>query len=53
MLVFDLFDVLADPSTNTLKKEYMRRPADSHPNLVGNRAATKAFMAFLDQHDVR
>jgi len=52
LLVFDLFDVLADPSSNTLKTAYQRGPGDSHPNLAGNRAATTAFMAFLDQHGI-
>ncbi len=52
LLVFNLFDILAEPESHFLKKEYQRRPGDSHPNAVGSKAATKAFMAFIDAHDL-
>jgi hypothetical protein len=44
--VFDFFDVLAD-SVNYLKLEYQRSDTDSHPNKLGNQAATKNFLPFI------
>ncbi|MBD3257949.1 hypothetical protein GF377_05915 [candidate division GN15 bacterium] len=53
LLVFDLYGVLADEDTNCLRDAFKRRPNDSHPNKAGSRAATKAFMKFLDTHDIK
>ncbi len=44
--VFDLFDVLADPTTNGLRDEYAAG-TDSHPTAAGSMAATEAFMPFF------
>ncbi len=44
--VFDLFDVLADPTTNGLRDEYASG-TDSHPTAAGSMAATVAFMPFF------
>ncbi len=44
--VFDFYNVLAD-SNNYLKKEYRRNNDDSHPNKIGNRAATAKFIPFI------
>jgi lysophospholipase L1-like esterase len=52
LLVFDLFDILADSTANTLKSQYQISSDDSHPNAAGSRAATKAFLAFLDEHGI-
>lgn len=49
LFAFDLFDVLAS-GENVLKSEYTQRPGDSHPNEAGSRAATAAFMTFLDRN---
>ncbi|NLF38463.1 hypothetical protein GX586_03400 [bacterium] len=50
MMAFDLFDVLATPSTkprgaNALQRMYQTR--DSHPNAKGSTMATGLFMPFL------
>ncbi|NOY88703.1 MAG: hypothetical protein GXO93_04825 [FCB group bacterium] len=50
-LVFDLFDVLADKN-NVLKSEYRRNDRDSHPNAQASKAATKAFLKFLEAHRI-
>ncbi|MBU0985588.1 MAG: SGNH/GDSL hydrolase family protein [candidate division Zixibacteria bacterium] len=50
--VFDLFDVLADPESNTLRQEFQRRANDSHPNPKGSQAATRAFLKFLDEDKI-
>jgi len=51
VFVFDFFDLLADPATNTLRAEYQRdgdKP-DSHPNLLANQTIGPQFVAFVDQ----
>jgi len=50
-LVFDFFDVLADPD-NHLREEYRLNSyaGDSHPNAKGTRAATEKFLVFLEEH---
>lgn len=45
--VFDFFDVLADPSTNTLK--YPSGEGDDHPSKEGNILATGEFVPWLNQ----
>lgn len=51
LLVFDLFDVLADEN-NFLRKEYRKKDTDSHPNAVGGMAATESFIRFLKENGV-
>lgn len=45
--VFDFFDVLADPDTNTLK--YPAGEGDDHPSEEGNVLATDQFVPWLSQ----
>jgi hypothetical protein len=48
VFVFNLFDELADKSTNLLRKEYRRRlPWDAHPNAFASRAIAPKFVDFL------
>ena len=51
VFTFDLFDLLADPSANTLRAEYQRHPdqKDSHPNSLANRTIGPPFVAFVDE----
>jgi len=51
LLIFDFYDILAD-SDNMLKKEYMSRENDSHPNVAGCKIATDAFISFLAANGV-
>ena len=51
LLVFDLFDILAD-STNCLKSEYKFKVGDSHPNTTGLAEATRQFVRFLAANNV-
>jgi hypothetical protein len=44
--VFDFFDVLADPNTNTLK--YPSGEGDDHPSIEGDLLATEEFVPFLN-----
>jgi chitodextrinase len=44
--VFDYFNILADPATNTLRPMYDQ--GDGHPNAAGNAVATPAFSTFID-----
>lgn len=47
LLIFDLFDVLAD-TDNLLKSEFRKEnPGDSHPNLDGSKHAAAKFMEFF------
>ncbi len=47
LVIFDLFDVLADQD-NVLKVEYRNaNPRDSHPNGLANREAARKFMEFF------
>lgn len=50
-IVFDLFDVLANDQ-NVLKDNYSDREGDSHPNYVANKAASKAFIKFLEENNL-
>lgn len=46
-VVFDLFDLLANPE-NLLKEQFRtERPGDSHPNIAGYQAAANGFMQFF------
>ncbi len=48
VFVFNLFDELADKSTNMLRREYRRRlPWDAHPNALACKAIAPKFVAFL------
>jgi len=51
LFVFDFFNLLADPETNTLRTEYQPAPnsADSHPNELANRTIGPLFVDFVDQ----
>jgi hypothetical protein len=51
VFVFDFFDLLADPSTNTLRAGYQLGPdsSDSHPNRLANEAIGPLFVTFIDQ----
>jgi len=51
LLVFDLFDVLADEN-NFLRKEFQKKDTDSHPNQLGGMAATESFIKFLKEKGV-
>ncbi|MBI5266463.1 MAG: LapA family protein [candidate division Zixibacteria bacterium] len=47
LVIFDLFDILAD-SNNVLREDYRREnPRDSHPNALANREAARRFMEFF------
>jgi hypothetical protein len=51
VFVFDFFNLLADPSTNTLRAEYQldtERP-DSHPNRSANQTIGPQFVTFIDE----
>ena len=45
----ELYDLLADPSTGTLRAEYQLDAGqpDSHPNLLANRTIGPLFVAFV------
>lgn len=49
VFVFDFFDLLADPSTNTLRAEYQLSPdePDSHPNRLANETIGPLFVNFI------
>jgi hypothetical protein len=51
VFVFDFFDLLADPATNTLRGEYQLDPdeLDSHPNRLANETIGPQFVAFIDE----
>ena len=51
VFVFDFFDLLADPSTNTLRAEYQLSPdePDSHPNRLANERIGPLFVKFTDE----
>jgi len=51
LFVFDLFDLLADPTTHTLRTEYQLSAGerDSHPNRQANQTIGPLFVAFIDQ----
>ena len=49
VFTFDFFDLLADPSTNTLRSEYQLDPEnpDSHPNAIANNRIGPLFVEFV------
>jgi len=51
VFVFDFFDLLTDPSTNTLRAEYQLSPddSDSHPNRLANETIGPLFAKFIDE----
>jgi len=51
VFVFDFFDLLADPFTNTLRAEYQLSPnePDSHPNRLANERIGPLFVKFIDE----
>ncbi len=51
LLVFDLFDVLADEN-GFLRREFQKKDTDSHPNAQGGMAATESFIKFLKEKGV-
>lgn len=50
VFVFDFFDLLADPSTNTLRAEYQvdTDKPNSHPNRLANQTIGPQFVTFID-----
>ena len=51
VFVFDFFDLLADPSTNTLRAGYQSSTdkPDSHPNQQANETIGPLFVEFIDE----
>ncbi len=51
VFIFDLFDLLADPATNTLRTEYQLTPDErnSHPNRLANEKIGPLFVEFIDK----
>jgi hypothetical protein len=49
VFTFDFFDLLADPSTNTLRDEYQAEEDDAHPNELANQTIGPLFADFIDQ----
>jgi len=51
VFTFDFFDLLADPSVNTLRSEYQLSPdePDSHPNHLANETIGPLFVEFIDE----
>lgn len=51
VFVFDFFDLLADPSTNTLRAEYQLSSDEpnSHPNQQANEIIGPLFVEFIDK----
>ncbi len=49
VFTFNFFDLLADPSTNTLRTEYQSDPYDAHPNELANQTIAPLFADFIDQ----
>jgi hypothetical protein len=49
IFTFDFFDLLADPSTNTLRSEYQLDRVDSHPNRLANETIGPLFVEFIDE----
>jgi hypothetical protein len=49
VFTFDFFDLLADPSTNTLRADYQTDENDAHPNELANRTVGPLFADFIDQ----
>jgi hypothetical protein len=49
VFTFDLFDLLADPSTDMLRADYQADEYDAHPNELANRTVGPLFADFIDQ----
>jgi hypothetical protein len=51
VFTFDFYDLLADPSTGTLRAKYQldADQADSHPNPLANQTIGPLFVAFVDE----
>jgi hypothetical protein len=49
VFTFNLFDLLADPSTNVLRTDYQTDEYDAHPNELANRTIGPLFADFIDQ----
>jgi hypothetical protein len=51
LFVFDLYSLLADPSTGMLRSQYQLSSAssDSHPNRLANETIGPLFVDFVDQ----
>ena len=51
LFVFDFFDLLADPETNMLRRDYQIDPesTDSHPNALANQTIGPLFVDFVDE----
>jgi len=49
VFTFDLFDLLADPSTNTLRADYQADEDDAHPNELANQTIGPLFANSVHQ----
>jgi len=49
VFTFNLFDRLADPSTNMLRDDYQGDEGDAHPNELANQTIGPLFANFIDQ----
>jgi hypothetical protein len=49
VFTFNFFDLLADPSTNTLRTDYQTDEYDAHPNELANQTIGPLFADFIDQ----
>jgi hypothetical protein len=49
VFTFDFFDLLADPSANTLRVDYQADEEDAHPNELANRTIGPLFADFVDE----
>jgi hypothetical protein len=49
VFTFDFFDLLADPSTNTLRDDYQADEEDAHPNELANQTIGPLFADFIDE----
>jgi hypothetical protein len=49
VFTFDFFDLLADPSENTLRADYRADEEDAHPNELANLTIGPLFASFIDE----
>jgi hypothetical protein len=49
VFTFDFFDLLADPSDNTLRVDYQAEEEDAHPNELANETIGPLFADFIDE----
>jgi hypothetical protein len=49
VFTFNFFDLLADPSTDTLRAEYQTDESDAHPNELADQTIGPLFADFVDQ----